>query len=97
MNHDFIKKLTIALEGVAKKYQSPKGGLNDRGREYFNRKGHNLKKPVSRKQAAKSPKSAKRRKSFCSRMEGQKDMHNIDCSETPNKDICKALRRWDCG
>ena len=26
----------------------------------------------------------------------QKDMHNIDCSKTPDKEICKARRRWKC-
>ena len=41
-------------------------------------------------------KDAKRRSSYCSRSEGQKDMHNIDCSKTPDKAICKARRRWKC-
>ena len=41
-------------------------------------------------------KDAKRRKSFCSRSKGQRDMHNIDCSKTPDKAICKARRRWKC-
>lgn len=84
-------------EGVAKKYQSKAGGLNDRGRAHYNRQGHNLKKPVTKKQAKKSPKSAGRRNSFCSRMGGQKRMHNIDCRKNPDKAICKALSRWDCG
>lgn len=84
-------------EGVAKKYQNPEGGLNAKGRAHFKRtEGANLKPPVSKKQADKSPKKAKRRKSFCARMGGQKEMHNIDCSKDPEKDICKALRKWDC-
>ena len=41
-------------------------------------------------------KRAKRRKSFCARSKGQKDMHNIDCSKTPEKKICKARKRWRC-
>ena len=41
-------------------------------------------------------KDANRRKSFCSRSKGQQDMHNIDCSKTPDKAICKARRRWKC-
>jgi hypothetical protein len=86
----------IITEGVKKKYQNPEGGLNAKGRAYYKRKGHNLKPPVSKKQAKKSPKSAKRRKSFCSRMGGQKKMHNIDCRKNPDKDICRALRKWDC-
>lgn len=83
--------------GVKKKYQSRDGGLNRKGRAHFKRtEGANLKRPVSKKQAKKSPKSAKRRKSFCARMGGMKKKHNIDCSKTPDKSICKALRKWDC-
>ena len=37
-----------------------------------------------------------RRKSFCSRSNGQRKMHNIDCSKTPDKKICKARKRWRC-
>jgi hypothetical protein len=83
-------------EGVAKKYQNPEGGLNAKGRAHFNKQGHNLKPPVSKDKAKKSPKAAGRRKSFCSRMGGQKRMHNIDCRKDPDKDICKSLRKWDC-
>ena len=57
--------------------------------------------PGSKLQTAvteKKPKGkrAKRRKSFCARSKGQKDMHNIDCSKTPEKKICKARKRWRC-
>ena len=41
-------------------------------------------------------KDAKRRKSFCARSKGQQHMHNIDCSKTPDKPVCKARRRWKC-
>lgn len=41
-------------------------------------------------------KRAERRKSFCRRSKGQQKMHNIDCSKTPDKPICKARRRWRC-
>ena len=44
----------------------------------------------------KGSKDAKRRKSFCARSDGQKKMHNIDCSATPDKAICKARKRWNC-
>lgn len=86
----------VLPEGVAKKYQSSAGGLNDKGRAHYNRQGHNLKKPVSKKQAGQSKKAAGRRKSFCSRMGGQKRMHKIDCRKDPDKAICKSLKRWDC-
>ena len=44
----------------------------------------------------KGSKDSKRRKSFCARSNGQKKMHNIDCSKTPDKAICAARRRWNC-
>jgi hypothetical protein len=44
----------------------------------------------------KGSKDAKRRKSFCDRSDGQRKMHNIDCSKTPEKKICKARKRWRC-
>lgn len=94
--NQYATQTTQVSEGVAKKYQSKAGGLNDRGRAHFNRQGHNLKKPVSKQQAKKSPKARGRRKSFCSRMGGQKKMHNIDCRKDPDKAICKSLKRWDC-
>ena len=84
------------FEGVKKEYQNPEGGLNAKGRAHYKKEGHNLKPPVSKKAAKKSPKKAKRRKSFCARMGGQKKMHNIDCRQNPDKDICRALRKWDC-
>jgi len=90
-----LERLKIS-EGVKKEYQSDKGGLNDKGRAHYNSQGHNLKKPVSKDQAKKSPKAASRRKSFCARMTGQKKMHNIDCRKDPDKAICKSLKRWDC-
>ena len=44
----------------------------------------------------KGSKASKRRKSYCSRSLGQKKMHNIDCTKTPDKAICKARKRWNC-
>lgn len=94
---DKLLEYSIKMSGVKKKYQSEDGGLNRKGRAHFKRtEGANLKRPVSKKQAKKSPKSAKRRKSFCARMGGMKKKHNIDCSKTPDKSICKSLRKWDC-
>ena len=37
-----------------------------------------------------------RQDSYCRRSKGQQDMHNIDCSKTPDKPICKARKRWKC-
>ena len=44
----------------------------------------------------KGSNDAKRRSSYCSRSKGQMKMHNIDCSKTPDKKICKARRWWKC-
>ncbi len=44
----------------------------------------------------KGSKASKRRSSFCARSDGQKKMHNIDCTKTPDKAICKARKRWNC-
>ena len=57
--------------------------------------GSKLKTAVTGKVKPGS-KSAKRRKSDCSRSAGQMRMHNINCSKTPEKRICAARRRWKC-
>ena len=77
--------------------KNPKGGLNAKGRASYNAKGGNLKPPVSREQAKKSPKSAKRRKSFCARMRGMKrKLTSAKTANDPNSRINKSLRKWDC-
>ena len=60
--------------------------------------GSKLKTAVTTKPSKlkKDGKASKRRKSFCARSNGQKKMHHIDCSKTPDKAICKARRRWNC-
>jgi hypothetical protein len=80
---------------LLKKHKSDKGGLTDKGREDYNKAtGGNLKAPVT----SDNPKGEdkKRQDSFCSRMGGMKEQHDIDCREQPDKRICKALRRWKC-
>lgn len=82
----------VEKEGVAKKYQNPEGGLNDAGR-----KKYGVKRPVSKDQAKKSPKSAARRKSFCARMKGmKKKMTGAEKKSDPDSRINKSLRKWDC-
>jgi hypothetical protein len=81
---------------VKKVYQNPEGGLNAKGRAYFNKKtGSNLKPPVSAKEAAKSPKAAGRRKSFCARMSGVKGAMKDEKGRPTRKAL--ALKKWDCG
>jgi hypothetical protein len=58
------------------------------------KEGKNLKPPVSAKQAAKSPKSAARRKSFCARMGGSKGPLRDSKGRPTRKAL--ALRKWDC-
>ena len=81
---------------VAKKYQSPSGGLNASGRAFYKRKGHNLKAPVTGK-VKKGSKAANRRKSFCARMGGmKKKLTSAKTRNDPNSRINKALRKWKC-
>ena len=71
-----------------KAHQNPSGGLNARGRAYFNRKdGSNLKAPTK-------DKKSKRRKSFCARMGGVKGPMKDKNGKPTRKAL--ALRKWDC-
>jgi hypothetical protein len=80
---------------VKKVYQNPVGGLNAKGRAYFkNKEGANLKPPVSAKEAAKSPKKAARRKSFCARMSGVPGPMKDSKGRPTRKAL--ALKKWDC-
>ena len=80
-----------------KEGQNPEGGLNAKGRASAKKEGHNLKPPVSKEEAKKSPKSAARRKSFCARMEGMKAKNTSSkTAKDPDSRINKSLRKWDC-
>jgi hypothetical protein len=82
-----------------KEGKNAKGGLNEKGRKSYERSnpGSDLKPPVKREQAKKSPKSAARRKSFCARMEGMKKQNTSSkTAKDPNSRINKSLRAWDC-
>ena len=75
--------------------KNPKGGLNAKGRaSYKAQTGGTLKPPVSAKQAAKSPKSAARRKSFCARMGGMPGPMKKPNGKPTRKAL--ALKKWDC-
>jgi len=78
-----------------KKHQNPEGGLNQAGRDFYNRTtGSKLKPPVSASEAASSPKSAARRKSFCARMSGVKGPMKDEKGRPTRKAL--SLRKWDC-
>ncbi len=82
-----------------KEGQNKAGGLNEAGRKSYEKAnpGSNLKPPVKAAQAAKSPASAARRKSFCARMEGMKEkLTSEKTKRDPNSRINKSLRAWDC-
>lgn len=72
----------------AKKYQNPKGGLNEAGRKYFKRKeGSNLKRPVK---SGTNP----RRVSFAARFAGMSGAEKKDGKPTR---LGLALRAWGFG
>ena len=76
--------------------QNPEGGLNEAGRRSAKAEGHNLKPPVSKEQAKKSPKAASRRENFRSRMCGMKEkLTSAKTAHDPNSRINLALKRWD--
>ena len=89
----------MAEAWTKKEGKTPKGGLNEKGRKSYAKAnpGSNLKPPVSKEKAAKSPKSAARRKSFCARMEGMKKQNtSAKTAKDPDSRINKSLRKWDC-
>ena len=74
---------------VAKVYQNPKGGLNDRGRAFFKRtEGANLKEPVKK---GTNP----RRVSFAARFAGMKGPMKDDKGRPTRKAL--ALKAWGFG
>ena len=86
-------KKTVNLS-IGRGEKSKTGGLTAKGREkYNNATGSNLKPPVSREQAQKSPASAARRKSFCARMSGVPGPTSKNGKPT-RKGL--ALKKWDC-
>ena len=88
---------SVAASGGAwtrKEGKNPEGGLNAKGRASLKAQGHNIKPPVSSKQAAKSPKDAARRKSFCARMSGMPGAMKDEKGLPTRKAL--SLRKWDC-
>lgn len=94
----FAKGGLAMAEGGAwtrKEGKNPEGGLNAKGRASLKAQGHDIKPPVSAKQAKKSPKAAARRKSFCARSAGQAKMFPA-AAKDPNSRLNKARRKWEC-
>ncbi len=79
---------------VKKEYQSPTGGLNEKGRKFFKRtEGANLKAPVTQKVKPDSE-AGKRKKSFCARMSGVEGPMKDDKGRPTRKAL--ALKKWKC-
>ena len=72
---------------VAKKFQNPEGGLNEKGRKSYEREnpGSDLKAP--------QPEGGSRKKSFCARMSGVKGPTSKGGKLTRKG---AALKRWRC-
>lgn len=79
-----------------KEGQSPSGGLNEKGRASLRAQGQNIKRPVTSKEADKSPAAAQRRENFRTRMCGMKEkLTSAKTKHDPNSRINLALKRWD--
>ena len=96
---------TALEQGVAEDWQKANkrdktDGMSKKAVNAYRREnpGSKLKTAVTTKPSKlkRGSKASKRRSSYCSRSAGQQKMHNISCSKTPDKAICKARRRWNC-
>ena len=81
--------------------KSKSGGLNKKGVASYRREnpGSKLQTAVTTKPSKLDPdsKDAKRRKSFCSRMEGMRKKNtSAATAKDPNSRINKSLRKWNC-
>ena len=84
-----------------KEGKSESGGLNAKGVASYRREnpGSKLKTAVTTKPSKlkRGSKSAKRRKSFCSRMRGmKKKLTSAKTARDPDSRKNKALRKWNC-
>jgi len=86
---DVIRKLqSAAWQRAAGK--DPDGGLNQTGRDSYNREHDAHLKPPQ-------PEGGARRDSFCARMQGMKDkLTSEETAKDPNSRINKSLRKWNC-
>lgn len=75
---------------IRKEHKDPKGGLNAKGRAYYNKRGSNLKPPAPH---PKNKRDAARRRSFCARMSGARGPL-IKNGKPTRKAL--ALKAWNC-
>lgn len=77
--------------------QDPDGGLNEAGRRSLRAEGRDIKRPVSKAEARRSPAKAKRRIAFCRRMFGlRKKLTSAKTRNDPQSRVNKSLRAWEC-
>jgi hypothetical protein len=96
-----VKKTHKTAAWTRKEGKNPEGGLNAKGVASYRaaNPGSKLKTAVTTKPSKLKPgsKSAKRRKSFCSRMSGmKKKLTSAKTANDPNSRINKSLRKWNC-
>ena len=93
-----VQELAKAAASAAwqrKSGKNSKGGLNEKGRKSYEKEnpGSDLKAPVTGK-VKPGGKAAKRRKSFCARMKGNKGPMKKPNGEPTRKAL--SLRKWKC-
>jgi hypothetical protein len=96
--HEFISE-SAAWKRKAGKNKT--GGLNKKGVASYRRQnpGSKLQTAVTTPPSKLKPgsKAAKRRKSFCARMQGMKKrLTSAKTARDPNSRINKSLRKWNC-
>lgn len=80
-----------------KEGKNPEGGLNEKGRASLRAEGKDIKRPVKKAEARKSPAAAKRRIAFCRRMKGMREkLTSEKTARDPDSRINKSLRAWEC-
>lgn len=84
-----------------KEGKNPEGGLNQKGVESYRREnpGSKLRTAVTKdpSKIKEGSKDDKRRKSFCSRMQGMKaKLTSAKTARDPDSRINKSLRKWNC-
>ena len=97
----FKQFVTETAAWQRKEGKNPEGGLNRKGVESYRREnpGSKLSTAVTTPPSKLDPdsKAAKRRKSFCSRMQGMKDkLTSAKTARDPDSRINKSLRKWNC-
>lgn len=84
-----------------KEGKNKEGGLNEKGVKSYRKEhpGSKLQTAVTEKPSKlkKGSKKWKRRKSFCSRMQGmKKKLTSTTTANDPDSRINKSLRKWNC-